>query len=252
VAVLAARGDDVIGVDLRGADVVADLSSDEGRTRAAEEVLARCDGKLEGAVACAGIGGVVNPGSLVMSVNYFGAVHFLQALRPALAKGEQPAAVAIASNSTTLMPNLPAELIDACLDGGEELARELGDKHGWAAYGASKTALSHWLRRAAVGADWAGAGICLNAVAPGRVLTALDDAQRADERLRAAVENLPIPVGGPAKPSEIAEFVAFLLSDKGRFFCGSVLFQDGGTDALVRPTDWPVGYTGAVPDVLLS
>ena len=163
---------------------------------------------------------------------------------------DRPAAVAIVSNSTTLMPRLPQDLIDACLEGDEEHARELGEKHAWAAYAGSKTALSHWLRRNAVSDEWAGADICLNAVAPGRVRTALDDAQLADERLKNAVEKLPIPIGGPAQPEAIAHFVAFLLSDKGRFFCGSVLFQDGGSDALVRPDDWPVGITGDYPEVL--
>ena len=89
--------------------------------------------------------------------------------------------------------------------------------------------------------DWVGAGIRLNAVAPGRTRTAMDAEMLADERMRKAVEAFPIPVGEPARPEEIADFVVFLLSERARFFCGSVVFQDGGTDALLRPRDWPVG-----------
>jgi len=249
-AALRAQGVRVIGVDLRDAEVEADLSTPHGRDAAVSGVLAHCDGVLDGAVACAGLGGLVHPAPLVVSVNYFGAVGFLAGLQPALARGDQPAAVAISSNSTTVMPRLPQELIDACLAGNEALARELSQKHEWAVYGASKTALAWWVREQAVREDWAGAGIRLNAVAPGRVLTALDREQRADERLKKAVDGLPIPLGAPAEPSEIGDFVAFLLGPGGRFFCGSVLFQDGGTDALARPRDWPIGISGPYPEVL--
>ena len=37
----------------------------------------------------------------------------------------------------------------------------------------------------------------------------------------------------------LAAFVAFLLGPDARFFCGSVLFVDGGTDAQLRPDDHP-------------
>ena len=44
------------------------------------------------------------------------------------------------------------------------------------------------------------------------------------------------------QPVEIAALVALLLSGEGGFFCGSVLYVDGGTDALLRPADWPKGW----------
>jgi hypothetical protein len=31
----------------------------------------------------------------------------------------------------------------------------------------------------------------------------------------------------------------FMLSDAADFLCGSVIFVDGGTDALFRRDDWP-------------
>jgi len=40
-------------------------------------------------------------------------------------------------------------------------------------------------------------------------------------------------------PEELAAFVAFLLGPEARFFCGSVIFVDGGTDALMRADDHP-------------
>ncbi len=53
---LRAEGHTVIGVDLRDADVVADLSTAHGRQKAAEEVLAKAEGTLDGAVLAAGMG----------------------------------------------------------------------------------------------------------------------------------------------------------------------------------------------------
>jgi NAD(P)-dependent dehydrogenase (short-subunit alcohol dehydrogenase family) len=49
----------------------------------------------------------------------------------------------------------------------------------------------------------------------------------------------PIPMKRPAQPSEIAAVIAFLLGPESSFFCGSVVFADGGTDALLRPDAWP-------------
>ena len=41
----------------------------------------------------------------------------------------------------------------------------------------------------------------------------------------------------------ITGFVAYLLGPEGRFFCGSLLFMDGGTDAHFRADDWPTVWT---------
>lgn len=240
--ILRKRGDDVVGVDLRGAEVAADLSTPQGRDDAVQGVLDACGGALDGAVACAGISlSAQRSAPSVVAVNYFGAVSFLDGLRPALAEASQPAAVAISSNSTIVIPNMPAALMDACLAGDETRACELAEQFPWAAYAGSKTALAHWVRLCAVKEEWVGAGIRLNAVAPGRIRTAMDEEMLADEVMRAAVESFPIPVGGPGCPEEIGGFIAFLLSEQARFFCGSVVFQDGGTDALLRARDWPVG-----------
>jgi NAD(P)-dependent dehydrogenase (short-subunit alcohol dehydrogenase family) len=241
--VLEAEGAQVIGVDLQGAEIEADLSLPEERERTIREIESRCDGALDGIVPCAGIMGTKFAGSQIVSVNYFGTVVLLDALRPLLAKGAEPTVVAISSNSTTLSPNVYQDLIDACLEGDEKRAGSLADEQGFMAYAASKTALSHWVRRNAVTHDWAGNRIRLNAVAPGRTRTAMDEAMMKDEVLSKFVQELPIPVGQPAESREIADFIAFLMGPKARFFCGSILFCDGGTDALTRPDAWPVGQT---------
>lgn len=49
-------GHTVIGVDLESGEVVADLSTPQGRRAAADGVLAACEGVLDGAVLAAGLG----------------------------------------------------------------------------------------------------------------------------------------------------------------------------------------------------
>ena len=237
---LAGGGARVFGVDLHDADVIADLGTPEGRRAAIEAVDRICGGRLEGVVTCAGVAGAPSrPGSLVTSVNYFGSVALLEGLRPLLARSATPAAVAISSNSTTIQPAIPAALVAACLGGDEGKASRSADEAGAvAAYAAAKLAIAHWVRRQAVSAEWAGSGIRLNAVAPGMVDTPLV----AEPDMAPLIEILPIPVGRPGRPEEIAALVDLLLGPDGGFFCGSVVLVDGGTEALLRPTDWPAAW----------
>jgi NAD(P)-dependent dehydrogenase (short-subunit alcohol dehydrogenase family) len=241
---LEADGQRVIGVDLRDAEVEADLGSPGGRAAAIAAVEEQAGGTLDGLVTWAGVPGLTDgAGSLLASVNYFGTVALLEGLRPLLARGDRPAAVAISSNSTTVQPQVPQDVIEACLSGDEAAARAAADAAGApGTYPATKTAVARWVRRHAPGPDWAGAGITLNVVAPGAVETPLLEASRSDRVLGQFVDAFPIPVGRKGTPDELAAFVAFLLGPDARFFCGSVLFVDGGTDAQLRPDDQPQNW----------
>ena len=235
---LESEGARVIGVDLRGAEVTADLATEAGRAAMMSGVERACSGRLDGVVACAGVGPHVGDPALIVSVNYFGARASLAELRPALARGERPAAVAISSNSST-MPNAEGPLAEACLADDEiEARRAAAATDPVSAYAGSKRALTRWLRRQAPGPDWAGAGIRLNAIAAGAVRTPLLEGGLADPILGRAIEAFPIPLGGYAVPEQIAATVRFLLSPDASFCCGSVLFVDGGTDALLRPDQY--------------
>lgn len=238
---LRAKGHTVIGVDVRDADVEADLGTSDGRAAAIAAVTAASGGALDGFAPFAGIGGLPDrAGSLVASVNYFGTSVLLEGLRPLLANGTDPSVVVISSNSTTCQPNVPQDLIDAFLADDESLARDLADHHGSVVtYPASKIALARWVRRHAVGPDWAGVGIRLNAVAPGLVETALTAEQKADPTMAPLIAQFPIPLGRAGRPAELAALVEFLLGPESTFFVGSVIWCDGGTDALLRGDDWP-------------
>ena len=242
---LEAGGQRVIGIDLGEADIVADLGTVDGRAAAIEAVTDRCDGAIDGLVTWAGLAGLTDRrGSLVVSVNYFGTIALLEGLRPLLAEGDRPAAIAISSNSTTIQPGVPMDVVECCLAGDEPAAREAGDTAGsLASYPATKTAIAWWARRTAPTPAWAGAGINLNVIAPGAVETPLLQGCREDPTTGRFIDTFPIPVGRKGSAEELAAFVEFLLGPDARFFCGAVLFVDGGTDAQLRPDDVPTPWT---------
>ena len=135
------------------------------------------------------------------------------------------------------------KLVDACLAGDEAAARDAaGEGESLSVYPVTKLALARWVRRHAPSEEWAGAGINLNAIAPGAVQTPLLQEGLDDPVVGPAIEQFAVPIGRRGKPEEIADFVTFLLSDRARFFCGSVLFIDGGTDAQLRPDDFPAPW----------
>jgi NAD(P)-dependent dehydrogenase (short-subunit alcohol dehydrogenase family) len=233
-AVLAAEGHEVIGVDVRDAEVEADLSTSGGRRAMVREVEDACGGALDGLVVAAGIQG--DDGPAVVSVNYFGAIATLEGLRPYLERGENPSAVVLSSNSTTTQPAYPLDVAEWCLADDETRARAVAAS-GVAAYPATKLALALWARRAATTPEWIGAGIRLNAIAPGYIDTPMTEG--GWDFVAALGDVYPIPIERPGQAAEVAGLVRYLLSEEAGFFCGSFIVMDGGTDARLRSDDWP-------------
>ncbi len=229
-----AEGHRVVGIDVRDAEVEADLATAEGRSAAIDAVRAVVGDALAGLVVAAGIGGSAGvPSSLVARVNYFGAVALLDGLRPLLERAEDAAAVAIASNSASAVPIEDPALVDHLLAGDEDAAAELADgQDSELVYAQSKLALARAVRRRAPA--WGEAGVRLNAVAPGPVLTPMTEQALAHPVTGPLIRQYPIPLGRWGAKTEIAEAVWFLLGPAS-WVHGTILFVDGGTDALLNP-----------------
>jgi NAD(P)-dependent dehydrogenase (short-subunit alcohol dehydrogenase family) len=236
-ALLIERGDRVIGVDIRDADVVADLSTAEGRADMVAQVTARSDGAIDAIIANAGL---ATPTATTVGVNYFGAIETLSGLRPLLAGSAAPRAVATASMASLFPPD--ETLLEALLAGdeatamvrGAELEAAGGDQANLI-YGTTKRALVRWIRRQAPTAEWAGAGIPLNAIAPGVVETPMTSAFTGSAEAREAILTMvPMPLNGIFQPRDVAYLLAWLVSEENAHLCGQVVFIDGGSDALIR------------------
>lgn len=235
---LLAAGARVIGVDLRGADVDADLSTPEGRADAIASILEACDGSLDGLVPCAGLGPQFPDLAGILSVNYFGAVAMLDGCDEALEAGDAPAAVLIASNSVMLDPSVDEGLVGQCTAGDEDAARaRAAELPGHTVYASSKAALARTMRERV--ADLGSRGIRINAVAPGAFDSPLLQAGLDDPDLKPLIEALPIPLGRRGAPDDVASVVTWLLSDGARYVHGAVLLVDGGTDAMLFPNRVP-------------
>jgi NAD(P)-dependent dehydrogenase (short-subunit alcohol dehydrogenase family) len=237
-AALSALGHHLIGIDLRDADVCADLSDPAGRAAAVQAVLLRCDGVLDGLVLCAGLGSHVEPAVKIAEVNYFGAVELLDGLLPALRKGSSPNAVVVSSVASSQLP-WERNPLGAAFETGDHAAVQAvcigaGAKAGHLAYAGSKNALTVAVRRRAVA--WGQAGVRLNTVAPGAVDTPLLQAGLQDPRYGAAIEKFVAPIPRRAAPQEIASMIVYLMGPNAGFIHGAQFFVDGGIDAMARPT----------------
>jgi NAD(P)-dependent dehydrogenase (short-subunit alcohol dehydrogenase family) len=98
---LIAQGHKVTVVDIKDADIVADLSTAEGRQLAVDGIMSAAPDGLDGFVPCAGVGPQVKPASLVGKINYFGALAVTEGVKPLLAK-KKGAIVMISSNSAPM------------------------------------------------------------------------------------------------------------------------------------------------------
>lgn len=230
---LIAQGMKVISIDLQGADINADLSSEEQCDDVLEQVTALAPQGIDGFIPCAGVGPHVKPMSLITKVNYFAVIKLTKALLPSI--NEQGKVVLISSNSAYL-GQYDAELVAALEAENLPAACELADQlDGQTAYGASKFCLITWMRKHI--SEFAERGVRINAIAPGITKTALTDQAFDDKEYGQAMQDFAamVPLGYTAKPEDIAGVVNFLLSDAANYCMGAELVVDGGIDAMLRP-----------------
>ncbi|HZK05595.1 MAG TPA: SDR family oxidoreductase [Actinomycetaceae bacterium] len=243
---LRAAGHTVAGVDLKNAEVTADLSTPEGRRDGAAAATKAVGGTVDGVIACAGLS---LDKAITAKVNYFGVTEFLEALLPALGKSEAPRA-AVVSSMSSLQPNHPP-LVDALLNGDEDaavaIAEEIADSANLI-YASTKRAVSRWVRRESIKENWAGAGIPLNAVGPGIVVTPMTAPLLADPETAAMVDRMvPMPLNGHQQPESVANLLIWLTSAENSHTTGQTIYVDGGADATLRGEDawtWADAHVG--------
>ncbi|MBP1327394.1 NAD(P)-dependent dehydrogenase (short-subunit alcohol dehydrogenase family) [Leucobacter exalbidus] len=237
--ILKDAGHTVIGVDLKGTDVSGDLSSTAGRVQAAEEATRLAGGTVDAVIACAGLS---IPRAITVAVNYFGMTEFIEAMQPALAKSAAPR-VALISSMASMQPVI-APLVDAMLEGNEAAAMEIAaqaaedPRAANVIYPSSKLAISRWVRREAPTAKWAGAGIPVNAVAPGTVVTPMTKELLATAEGKAMTDAyVPMPLNSHQPAESIANLLIWLTSVENSHCCGQTIYCDGGADTVLRGDD---------------
>jgi len=229
-------GHEVISVDIKEGDIIADLATAEGRQAAIDGIRERAPDGLDGFIPCAGLPPVA-PLALIAQVNFFAVTATIEGLRELIGK-KRGSVLIVASNSAPMMP-ADDPFVAACLAGDEAVAvAELESRDGYTAYAGSKRAIAMWMRRHVV--EYAAAGVRMNAVAPGITMTPLTEQVLADEKLGPAIRDFGerVPWGGTATPAQIANVMRFMLSEDANFVCGAVYFVDGGSDAMLRTDDF--------------
>jgi len=230
------RGERVIGVDLHDAEVMADLSSPDGREALVDAVRKVSGGRVDAVYAVAGLA-LAAPATV--AVNFFGTVASVAGLRPLLKESESPRAVVVSSmaalmaSDDELVALLAAGDEQAALARAEVLAKEPAT--GGLIYASTKLALSRWVRRQSATGDWAGAGIPLNAVAPGIIATPMTaDLIDTEQERESLLQVVPMPLNGIAEPIVVARLLAWLNSTENTHLCGQIVYVDGGSDAVLR------------------
>jgi NAD(P)-dependent dehydrogenase (short-subunit alcohol dehydrogenase family) len=194
--------------------IQADVSTPDGARRLAEGTLEHFDGGLDILVnnAAAGRAHVGGAASIpedewqsALDSSYLGVVRLTSRLLPALIKSS--GAIVNISSAVTLAAVPPL-----------------------AHYAAAKAALETYSK--ALAAELAPQGVRLNVVIPGNVATPGADKIRQDiaDSLGIPVEAMTAntPLGRGGVPTDIAEAVGFLVSDRAQWITGSQLLVDGG------------------------
>lgn len=230
------QGHEVLNIDYKGGDILADLSTKEGRREAIAKVKERYPDGIDAMICNAGVGPTAPP-KMIFALNFFAAAEMAEGMRPLLLK-KGGNCVVTSSNSITnqtvrsdwvdMLSNVMDE--DRVMEYAEKIPKDKTPS----CYSSSKHALARWVRR--VSPAWAVDGLRINAVAPGNTTTPMTK-NMTPAQMDAALL-IPIPTRYGRKEfldaQEIANGIVFLSSPMASGINGIILFVDGGIDALLR------------------
>lgn len=111
-----------------------------------------------------------------------------------------------------------------CIVNISSIASRLGSPNEFIDYAASKGAIDTFTT--GLGKEVADQGIRVNAVRPGLIDTELHAHSGDGDRAEKLKNNIPLKRVGT--PSEVAELVLWLLSDKSSYFSGALYDVSGG------------------------
>ena len=103
-------------------------------------------------------------------------------------------------------------------------------RSGSSVYAAAKAGVKHYIETLAL--EVAGDGITVHAIAPGMILTPMNQTAE-DWWVVRKVKSEFIPLGRPGQPEEVANVAVFLASPAGDYFTASTLTIDGGLSKMV-------------------
>jgi glucose 1-dehydrogenase len=107
---------------------------------------------------------------------------------------------------------------------------ERAPRAGGVDYDAAKGGLSQLTATLAL--ELAPKGIAVNGIAPGMILTPMNQSA-IDDPAELATKQAAIPWGRAGRPEEVAEVVAFLLSEAADYITGTTVTIDGGLSLTV-------------------
>ena len=215
-ALLRANGATVVVMDCEEVEGSSSITVDLARPESVEAAVRALPTHIDAVAFVAGVPSTADP-SDILKVNFLGQRSLFLALRPKLS---EQSSIVFVSSITARRCDWTDEDLEAWVAAPTDVALDMAlatRLDGVAAYQLSKRALNYWMksRLPALVAE----GIRANVVSPGPVQTKiLKDFEESmgKSRIEAASEL----VGRHGQPDEIAEVIAFLLSDAACWISG--------------------------------